>query len=1152
MLRFSDRKQDSLTWNAVGALVLVVSLCVNFVSIPVNVLQIGQLIKETSEARIDLGGPVSDIDIYLVSGAGAGRWLDEAGNQGAGWFGVPRQLSSSTSASSASCGGGHHGPHPHEALIFLFSAFLIGAAVMQISAIWPILQQTVLLFILGFIASLIIKGADVEKDMGKFGVSYSMWMDVDPHLLLFTLLPALLAGDAMTIDTSVAKRVAMQCLWLAGPGVIIGGFSTAFFLKLLLGWEFKFCLAGAAMLCATDPVAVVALLKELGASPIITVQIQGESLLNDGTAIVLYLVSYNMIMGENYDAADIADFLIKKAMMAWALGLFIGYFFFSWIRASADKLDHASGMIQITLTLCCAYWSFIFVEGVLQLSGVLATVASSLVLANHMWPYVVSEESMHHVWHTFEALGNMIVFFLAGAKTGNIFLDIDGIDILNLLLIYLFLVLIRGTLIFSSRPVLKQLSPDKQPVTWQDATLMTWGGLRGAVGLCLALAVERDGAPDIVTGLPNLEKKETGRLLFFVSGIALLTTMVNATTAPSLVNKLGITALPQARQTLLKMFHSQLVNWSKSSDNPPEVTDCLMEMLHEAEHHIDHTKISSSGPQSMRSKSDVEPLTGDASRNLSKSSISHRSMSSVQQNADLIRELRKEEVAYKARADLQKGLFGKPLGDNLLGKVDDIVELISDQWVDEGMAKVVNQIFLEMVFANYWKLIGSGELRPGSVESDVLMASVRMSLSPYRANLDDYEYVHGKMIADDDFKDEIADGSGSQLGALADAELAANVAQGPLSSFVASWQFNVGVAVAILFNSLQVAAEEIWRKPGTAIHGHSIWLFLDGFFTLFFFIEMLAKMGVMKLSYFGNNWNRFDFFLVWVGIFGLVMSIATHGEDSAEVAGKTRIIRVARVLRTLRFLRIFRLFHARMSADKYVSMELARHMKKVVTLDCFIRAHVMAQQGLVYYFGGNGLIDTVNETEIGRCILQSQVSTYRALQDAANTQAMLGEEIYTELRNLHRRKQVTENLSNFVLHAHHDGAISATEAHAILHPLNHQIAECLATLADRAEGVLERKGSHDSHGVHEAHGVKQNAHVVSVDPDLPEPKMETLAVEQTAVAVKSPASESEGEPVSKPSDASPEAQKGQPPPASIGLPGEASSPAPVAAGAGPS
>merc|ERR1739848_958065 len=136
----------------------------------------------------------------------------------------------------------------------------------------------------------------------------------------------------------------------------------ALFLMGFLGWSFLLSLVTASILCATDPVAVVALLKELGASPILTVQIQGESLLNDGTAIVLYMVSYDMLKGEEYDAIDILMFLVQKAFMAWGMGMFIGYFFFSWIRLADNKLEHHSSMIQITLTLCCAYWSFIMAE----------------------------------------------------------------------------------------------------------------------------------------------------------------------------------------------------------------------------------------------------------------------------------------------------------------------------------------------------------------------------------------------------------------------------------------------------------------------------------------------------------------------------------------------------------------------------------------------------------------------------------------------------------------------------------------------------------------------------------------------------------------------------------------------------------------------
>merc|ERR1719506_476962 len=122
---------------------------------------------------------------------------------------------------------------------------------------YPFLQQTIVLFVIGFIVSLILKGLKVNKEVGVWGDSYSMWMDIDPHLLLFTLLPALLAGDAMTIDTSVAKRVGLQCLYLAGPGVCIGSFSTAFFLDYYISWNseksFLLSLCAGSILCATDP-----------------------------------------------------------------------------------------------------------------------------------------------------------------------------------------------------------------------------------------------------------------------------------------------------------------------------------------------------------------------------------------------------------------------------------------------------------------------------------------------------------------------------------------------------------------------------------------------------------------------------------------------------------------------------------------------------------------------------------------------------------------------------------------------------------------------------------------------------------------------------------------------------------------------------------
>jgi len=1067
-----DLSRSDSHWQRIGVVVLVVSLLLNLVLISLNKYQHDWLVQLS---------PGVEITGHLVDGA------REVESSSLSAFDFSRHLgSSTTSGSSSGCGssGGDHAAHNTDALLFLFNAFVIGAAVMQLSSYYPWMQQSVLLFVAGFVMSLFFKGLKLKEKVGIWGRSYDMWVGIDPHLLLFTMLPPLLAGDAMTIDTSVAKRVGFQCLYLAGPGVLICGFSTAAFLSWFLGWEFRLSLCAGAILCATDPVAVVALLKELGASPMLTVQIQGESLLNDGTAIVLYLISYNMLSGEDYDVAGVAEFLVKKAMMAWALGLFIGYIFFSWIRFASDKLSHSSSMIQITLTLCCAYWSFCWVEGVLTLSGVLATVASSLVLAHHMWPYVVSEESMRHVWHTFESLGNIIVFFLAGTITGSIVLDIDPIDFLNLFVIYVFLVFLRGALIFCSRPILKRLSEDGQEVTWQDAALMTWGGLRGAVGLALAIQVNNGRAAHIVTGEPMIAKKDAERLLFFVSGVAFLTTMINATTAPTLVKFLGITALPQARMTLLRMFNSQLIQWSQDSNHPEEVNRSLREMLMEADVSFSHTNSLKNGPKSTRSNladRKVRRLPSFIAKGISGL---ENEQSACKTNSFIVSELRLAQEWYKAQPAAKCQLLGEPLQeDNMLCKVDDIIELIEEQWVDEGMSKVVNQIFLTLVLRSYWVFIEEGLLRPGSPEADALLSSVRVSLSYYRTDLLDYAYIEKTMVSGNDnplINDEMEvdekevgiRGSLVSLG-FVDTSILKRTStskgdlgvSGCLQRSIVSWQFGVAVPVVILLNTVQVLVEEIWRTPESAINDHIIWLLLDILFTLCFFIEFVLKFGCMGRSYFSSWWNRFDFFLVCVGVVGAFAAGLTHGKGST-LAGQTRMIRIARVLRTLRFLRIFRLFHAKVSKDKFVSPMVAKQMKKVVALDCFIRAHCKAQVDIVRYFAGNGKVDDAKESEIGRCVLQSQIAVFRALRAYVETQEQLGK-VYEEIQNLHSRKAITVKLSNFCLSGLRDGALSATETHAIVHPMYHHIAECMKKLNDRTSGIM----SHDHPSLSGAHGL---------------------------------------------------------------------------------
>lgn len=951
---------------------------------------------------------------------------------------------------------GHGEHHQHDAMLFMFNALVIGACVMHLGTVVHSMQQTVVLFVLGLLYSLIFEGLRFHKHAGVFGVSYVMWMDIDPHLLLFTLLPALLAGDAMTIDTSVAKRVCNQCLFLAGPGVLFNAFVVAGFLMWYLDWSFLLSLVTASILCATDPVAVVALLKELGASPVLTVQIQGESLLNDGTAIVLYMVAYDFLKGKSSNIFDIIMFLVKTALMAVALGAFIGYFFLTWIRLAANKFNHDSSMIQISLTICCAYWSFIIAEGVFKMSGVLATVTSSLVLAHHMWPHIVSPDSLHHVWHTIESLGNIIIFFLAGALTGNTMVHVEPIEFAKVLGIYVMLTLVRGLLIFSARPLLRLLNTDKNPVSRADALVMTWGGLRGAVGLAMAIQIRKDRAPN-EDGVEQISNHDAQLVLFHVSFIAFLTTIINATTAPHLVHWLGITALPSEQMRLLRFIYEQLVTVSQDSHNPIEVTQSLSNMLDDIKEHIEEDKRRYKDMKaSTRIRLETENYIG---------------------NDDLIANFRRALEQYKQVPEQDLQLLGEvpALG---FSNADQMIELLKDSDVDLPMARVVNKTFLNMVQMNYWKLIEKGSLRPAAEETELLLTSVRVAISPMRIDLVDFDFIQQqlkkwgdenveewwKVFPDDDESDEEPElravthiqthipkkGAPAEPQGFMESEGSERrlTTLSTIRMVVRSVVFNVTMAVFIAINSIYVAIEEAARSDDDDSGG---WFAVEVMFSTIFTVEFILKFFDRRFKYFKKASNVFDFVLVLFGVVGVAMEISV--DRSQTGSNEARVLKLSRVFRVLRFLRVFRLFHAKLSIDKEVSPEVGKHLQRILTLVCFAHSHLNSQMLLIKYFGVNGKIDEPEERELARCIIQSQLSVYRAINVAVREEKAMDKSLLEEIKLVNEKKTIAENLQSFVHHAYEEGAIEGREAESILEPLNREISACLSTLHDFTDGI---------------------------------------------------------------------------------------------------
>ncbi|CAJ1938943.1 unnamed protein product [Sphenostylis stenocarpa] len=154
--------------------------------------------------------------------------------------------------------------------------------------------------------------------LGKIGDGIRLWSEIDPDLLLAVFLPALLFESSFLMEVHQIKRCLAQMLLLAGPGVALSTVCLGVVMKLTFpynwGWKTSLLLGG--LLSATDPVAVVALLKDLGASKKLSTIIEGESLMNDGTAIVVYTLFYRMVLGETFNWVAIIKFLAQVSLGA--------------------------------------------------------------------------------------------------------------------------------------------------------------------------------------------------------------------------------------------------------------------------------------------------------------------------------------------------------------------------------------------------------------------------------------------------------------------------------------------------------------------------------------------------------------------------------------------------------------------------------------------------------------------------------------------------------------------------------------------------------------------------------------------------------------------------------------------------------------------
>lgn len=352
-------------------------------------------------------------------------------------------------------------------------------------------------------------------------------ISVTPEIILVILVPPLIFEAAFHLNFAELRKELPLILALAVLGVILTTLLVGGLLAVMANLSLPTAMIFGALISATDPVAVIALFRTVGAPRRLQILLESESLLNDGTAIVLYNLMLTIALTGQFNLGNsILQFFVTAGG-----GILVGGIAGVLISRLIGEIDNY--LVETTLTTVLAYGSYLIAEYLLGVSGVLAVVAAGLA-SGQLGPKGMSPTTrivVFNFWEYAAFLANSFIFLIIGLQ-----IDLDSL-VSNATAIGWAIIVVLG-----ARAVtvygLSWFSKDI-PLRWKN--ILFWGGLRGAISLTLALSLSAD--------IPN--RLQLQAMAF---GVVLFTLLVEGLTIRPLVHWSGLISSDPAHQNYEKLY----------------------------------------------------------------------------------------------------------------------------------------------------------------------------------------------------------------------------------------------------------------------------------------------------------------------------------------------------------------------------------------------------------------------------------------------------------------------------------------------------------------------------------------------------------------------------------------------------------------------